>query len=58
MRYLKKLILLNLALWINETKITTSDIRLDELSSSILRDIKDSHQNNFANKSFSADTFH
>ena len=53
----KKLILLNLALWINETKITfTSDIRLGDSSSSILREIKDSNQNNFANKSFSADT--
>ena len=53
----KKLILLNSALWSNEEKIIfTSDVKLGDSSSSILREIKDTSQNNFINKCFSADT--
>ena len=53
----KKLDLLNLALWSNETNIIfTSDIKLGDSSSSILRETKDTSQDNFKNKCFNADT--
>lgn len=52
-----KLNLLNLALWSTETNIIfTSDIKLGDSSSSILRETRDTNQINFKTKSFKADT--